>query len=679
MERKPNDIVKDVGKELSSYRKDNYDADWKITRHAWYGKQHKTGETKKRVKNYVFKNIETIVPVLTDSMVATQVVTHLLEQQPAGDMLEKSIKYVYESQNLPLLIPPVVRESLIGAPGYVWVHYDSDANNGEGEIQFTQLDWDSPFLDGNVKEIEKSTRFQVKLRKRLSDLIRQWPEHKDELKESKASPKADDSDNDNLETRDVTKEGETSAGAPARANHKDIREYTETWVKDYSTVPVDPKETDADLAKEKEQLLVGEPPKSTKWENHPAHIADHKETRGMILGAFGLPPEASFEDAEAILEEISQDGGAPEELIKALLSLKLTENHIEEHESYMELNPSGEKPKFKDGWRVIKSVGTTILYDDKNPLEDGNIPLVVFYANKDATIYGVNDVINILDPQRSLNTVDQKEYENLKLNANTGWIVDQDAGVNKEDLTNEDGIVIIKNKGTEVRRQAPGEVSPQLSQRTKADRESIRDIMGVEEVTEGKSPHPNASYATIQKMDTRAVGRIRLKDRYLQSYSMRRLAIITASFITHYWTDEKTLRLRGDGTKTEEFIFNPIEMEDLKYRIEMSPGSMTGVDTDALNNFFLTLLDKQHITYEEFLLVSSFPKREILLEKLQERNQSKMELEEISAKLQELTVQNIQLRAAINPELLNPEEQTAFQEIRRQQLLNQTLNPGAAA
>src|SRR4051812_44626199 len=84
--QEPIELVKEVEKELSDYRRP-FEKSWREYDNAYYGKQHKTGESKKTVKNHVFKIIEGEVPILTDSMPGTQVTSNTEAKQPDADNL----------------------------------------------------------------------------------------------------------------------------------------------------------------------------------------------------------------------------------------------------------------------------------------------------------------------------------------------------------------------------------------------------------------------------------------------------------------------------------------------------------------------------------------------------------------------------------------------------------------
>lgn len=672
-------FVNEIESELKTYRK-TFEADWKQFDDAYYGKQHKTGENVKTVKNHVFKIIETEVPVLTDSMPGTLFTATTQEKQYAADVLEGAVKWVYSDQSLQLLLPNLMRNALKSAPGYLYAFYNPDAKNGDGAIEYKELAWDQVLLDGNARTVDQSEKNQFKQKLRRSALMRMWPEKAEEIKKLKSSSMKDSVDDGNFEERDVSGT-DAVKGKPATYSAKDILEYKETWVMDYDLEPIPADETQEELKEERDEFLEKEAPDIKKWQDHNAHIEDHYKLRGELLAVIGAPADMPYDQiAQAAAAFIQSNPESAQDVQEGLLIIKMIDNHIEEHEELKKINPSGERPKFEDGWRVIKSVGSVLLYDGPNPENNGMLPIVPFYAYKDDTIYGFGEIKNILDAQRTLNDMDFRELENLRVNANSGWIGDHEAEVEANKLTNAPGIVVLKKRGTELRRLEPGTISPQLGQRKELDQLAMESISGVNEQTmNGALPGGNVAAITFDKVQTQAVGRIRLKDRMLQYYSMRRLAMLTASLIINHWTEETVLRFRTDDSQIQELVYDPIEMQDLQYNVEISPGSMTGISKDAINAVYFNLLNGGHIDVMDFLSVAELPKKEQLLARLNEKNQTNAQVQQLQVdaqnqqmqfaqEIERLKAENIKLKGAMDLgrkadiELLSGDEKKAFEQ-----------------
>lgn len=677
-EKAPYDIVKEVKKELSEYRRP-FEKDWREQDNAYYGKQHKTGEDKKTVKNHIFKIIEGEIPILTDSMPGTQVTANTEKKQADADILNKAIKFVYQDQNLPLRIPTLVRSALTSAPGFLYAYYNPDADGGEGKIEYKQLDWDNVFLDGNVDTIEQSEKGRIEIPSRRESVARTWPEKRKEiLGSSQEKDSKGVSDPDHFEDRDHSNANE-GIGKPHKHNAKDIVKEVHTWIKSYDLEEIPQEDTLAELEKEKAQLLGEEVPDISKWENHDAHIAGHSQLRGEVLAQINLPPDTPIEIVSQTIETLLQQNPAAQQLAGILLIVKKIDNHIEEHAEFKKLNPTSQRPKYPDGWRLIKSVNSIILYDGPNPElipgREGHIPIAPFYCYKDTTIYGFSEVKNILSPQRTLNWMDNAEYDGLLVSSNTGWIADHEADVKSTDLTNEPGIVVKKRKGTEVRRLEAGQVSPQLTQRKEMDEAAMEQISGMNEATQGQLPSSGASGVTVQKLQTQAIGRIRLKDRYLQHYSMRRLAILTAILIENHWTSEKRFRLRSDDSQIEDVVFKPFDIQQLDYEISIAPGSMAGIDKDALNALYLQLFQVSggQMSFEDLLLVSDFPKKDILLKRIKERNEQAQATEQLQAEVERLMTENASLIGLVNPNILPNEQKQVYEMASKQALLEKIV------
>ena len=674
-----------VKRECKRYRK-QFESEWKDYDDAYYGKQHKTGEKHKTVKNELFRIIEQELPVLTDSMPSTLLTAKKSIQQQATDILQKGMEFVYKEQNLQLMLPSLLRSSLISAPGIMRVKYNPDADSGDGKIELIEMDWKNVYLDGNAKTLESSSRAHFEEDIRRDELASLWPEKYDEIMGQKGKDLDDLRDHEGS----VDYDGGDNAGpkgAPKSHRAEDILKYGETWVKSFELEAIPDEETQDDIAKENALLESGEPPVINKYEDHDAHMAGHAGIREQLISSVGLDPNLSYDELEQQVNQlVEQNPEAKEILFKGLASIKIIDNHNEEHTEFKKLNPKGQRPKYKDGWRVIKRVGKTLLYDGPNAEQNGMIPLVLFYCYKDKTIVGFGEIKNTIDAQRSLNTMDYAEYQGLKLNGNSGWIKDEEAGIVDTQLTNEQGLVVTKKKGTEVRRLEAGQVSPQFAMRRQNDKDSISSLAGQNEQSmNGAMPSGNVSGVTVTKLQTQAVGRIRLKNRNLDYYSMARLARLVCSLILNHWSEEKTLRFRNDQAEIEEFIFNPLEMQDLEYQVEMSPSSMAGVDKDAVNAFYMSIFLQGSIDLNSFLAVAEIPKKEILMKLMQGRDAQTQEtqqaLEQLQAQLQQIQTENVTLKGALDSgrlseiELLSTDEQKVVESELKRAAINNLIEP----
>ena len=399
-----------------------------------------------------------------------------------------------------------------------------------------------------------------------------------------------------------------------------------------------------EIEKETAEFREGKNPDLHKYEDHEAHMAAHEQAKadifrelfGTDLGLF--PPDlaaALLDDPTRVLEFNPEvDPGLIEE---AALIFQVIKDHQQAHEAMKELNPDGKRPKYKNNLRLVQRVGHEILYDGESSVaQDGIVPLVVYYCYKRSSIYARGEVYNILTSQKSYNELDHSEYKGLKKNTNSGWIVDDNSAVRLDTLTNDEGIVIRKKQGTECKRIEPGQVSPQLSDRMFRDKDAIREISGVQEATQGKRPAGITAASAIRELREQSVGRIRLKTRMMEGYSILRLGRLIASRIIKFWPTERKLRLWDDFGKIRYIHFDPEQMGDFRYDVMIAPGSTAGIDKEMVYTIYSDILAKGGITPRIFFEVTDLPYKHKVLERLDEQDQQIMLIEQLTAENEQM-------------------------------------------
>src|SRR5690606_41812412 len=99
--------------------------------------------------------------------------------------------------------------------------------------------------------------------------------------------------------------------------------------------------------------------------------------------------------------------------------------------------------------------------------------------------------------------------------ANTPWIKDTNSGVKSEDLTNQEGLVITKNPGSEVRRDPPPPLPNSLFQLYLQVQRNMETISGVHDVTQGRRPTGIAAASAIAQLQEagQEIGRASCRER----------------------------------------------------------------------------------------------------------------------------------------------------------------------
>jgi hypothetical protein len=543
-------------------------------------------------------------------------------------MLESAIEYVYDSQNLQFTMPQAVREALKTGTGWLYTDFDPDQEMGEGAVTIEAFPWRWVFVDPAASDIKKAGYVIIRRPVNVNDLKRRYPKFADDIMPMKES----EMDNDKAfkDFRDPTRNtGHLSNTSEiSRFDTEENSVLEELWVRDYSLVSIPEEETELEVLREHNEIMQGINPDIGKFENHDAHMDAHRGLRKQIASLALSIPIDQVTDAD--LENLYQDA-------EYGLIFKVLDDHLDAHELMKIQNPKSKKPKFKNNLRLIQRVGSVIIYDGETPTLYDGVPLVPFYGYKNVdSVYGDSEIKQIIKPQEMFNEIDYSEMQGLMLNGNTGWLLDEDSGVDEKTLTNKQGLIVKKKRGTEVQRMNPGQISPQFQQRKAEEKSAIETISGINEQSQGKTPSNVIAQNAIRYLRDQAIGRIRLKSRMIEEYSMPLLGKITAAYILRFWTVERKLRSYDDSGRIKTVGFDPDRLKDLHYEVRVSPGTTSGVDKQAIYEFYKELLLKGAIDQKMFFTLVDIPNKSKIMDMLEERDQTQAMIQQLTAQVQQL-------------------------------------------
>lgn len=642
------------------YRR-SYEADWNEQEEFYQGLHYKQRDPSQRFKNHVFQLIEGEIPVLMDPMPATDVIAKDEDYADKAPILEASKDHVYGEQNLFMKDVQSIRDMLKTGNGWQFVDYDPDLDNGEGLPTVENLSWDQVVVDPAGSGPDEWRYAIVTLPLANQDLKRLYPKT---AQQALNQPLKDVYQfNGSKYSREDQNTGRGGGSYDSsRYESKDMTYVHVCYLVDYSMEEIPDDQTQIELTEESAQLMQGINPDIHKWEDHEKHIQGHLEQK-IIIAAQALQLDPSMV-TEQDLEALTQD-----ETISLLFNI--IDDHVNMHKMHvesMDSNEIGKRPKYPNNLRLVVKTGQVVHFDDKPPVEDGLIPLVPFWCYKDRRPYADGAVKNLIPLQKTLNELDEKERRGLRLNANPGWMLDEQSGVDPDTLTDEDGIVVTKQQGTEVRRIEPGQVSPQLAMRVQREYEAMQRIEGVGEAVLGEAPKSVTSGTQLRRLQMQSLGRIRLKSKMIESAIYRRDRLILSRIIK-YWSTERKLRVEDSSGKIQFIKFDPRDVQDFEYEVVLAPGTMSGMDNESIYETYKELLLAQAIDLKTFAQITNLPKKQALLDMIDQNDQN-------AAMMAQIQQENLQLKAQFAPQLLTPEEAQVIQEQAVQQ--NQA-NPGEMA
>lgn len=616
----------------------------------FYEGQHwRQRDPSKRAKNYVFQTVEAMVPLLIDPMPATNVIVKDDAFKEQAEILEAAKAHVYREQEILLKDVQSVRDLLVIGQGWQYVGFDADGENGEGSVTIKNLSWDQVIVDPAASSVDQARYSIISIPISNEELKRLYPKT---AQQALTQPLKDAFKFTNSKYYDEN-QNTGSYGSnydTSRYESKDMTHIEECYLRDYSMEAIPDDETQIQITEETAQLQEGVNPDVSKWEDHEAHYTAHEEQKYFIASEMlKIPVEQVTPDDIKALKENDQ---------QAALLFTIIEDHQSMHKMYaenMDEDEIGKRPKYPNHLRLVVKTGQVVHYDGAPDVQDGLVPLVAFYNYKGTRIYADGDVKNIIPLQKTINELDEKELKGLKLNANPGWIKDEQSGVDEDTLTDEDGLVVTKQAGTEVSRLSPGQVSPQLQNRSQVEIASMKIISGMTEAALGESPKQQMAGIAMRRMQMQALGRVRLKSKMIEVAVFRRDKLILSRIIK-FWSQERKLRAEDGNGKYSYVSFSPNAIRDLDYDVVIAPGTMAGMDNETIYEAYKELLLAGAIDLKTFLEVTSLPKKQVILDKLAEQDQTQ-------AQTQQLLAQLIQLKTQFAPETITDEELAMAQQL----------------
>ena len=209
------------------------------------------------------------------------------------------------------------------------------------------------------------------------------------------------------------------------------------------------------------------------------------------------------------------------------------------------------KMKYPKGRRVIIA-GDVLLQDGENPYDDGKFPFVATQCYKlPGKFWGMSEVEELITIQTEMCALYNSLIDNAKLNGNPWVIKDKNSGVDGNSLTNVPGLVVTKNPGSEVKREAPPAMPSYIQQVIQDLKYDVQVVSGVFDATRGERPTSITSGVAIQALQDSSQGRIRLKTQQLENM-LSELGSMWLSRMQQFWNVPRTIRIMGGKTEPNE-------------------------------------------------------------------------------------------------------------------------------
>ena len=353
-------------------------------------------------------------------------------------------------------------------------------------------------------------------------------------------------------------------------------------------------------------------------------------------------------------KDIPLDSGAGYDATKVVefYEMWLDDETLESIEQEDKDNPGQMKTvkqkRYPNGKIITVTSNRVLLQSAENPRKDGLKPFVRYPDMiRPKRFYADGEIKQLKDPQDMVNKTLACIFDCMNLMGNPIWITDTNSGVEPETITNAVGLIIVKNPGTEVRRENAPAVPAYIFNFYSELLKLVDQLSGVHDITQGRKPTGITAAEAIAELQEAAQTRIRLKERNLQT-SLTQVGYLIVNTMMQYYTVPRVTRITKQKGWPEFFEFyfknNPdgtyqyvrkthtydeqqkkyIQVQDWQesgttkgvFDIEVQSGTSLPFMKQKRSNLAIQLFDKQAIDQEDLLEKLDWPKADQVMKRM---------------------------------------------------------------
>lgn len=225
-----------------------------------------------------------------------------------------------------------------------------------------------------------------------------------------------------------------------------------------------------------------------------------------------------------------------------------------------------DKFKHPNGRKIViaNQILLTPCEGDDNPYVNGKFPFAKMVDHiMPREFWGIGEVEQLKSPSEIVNKIISYALDVLLLMGNPIWVVDTEANIETQNLTNQPGLIVEKTKGSEVRREAGVQLQPFVLEMFTTMTERVMGKLGsTTDVSKGVSP-PGASGFAIEQLQDAAQTRIRGKTRNMESF-LKQAGELQIDRILQYYTVPRVVRLTNNEGAAKYFKFHITDSADEK-------------------------------------------------------------------------------------------------------------------
>jgi hypothetical protein len=214
------------------------------------------------------------------------------------------------------------------------------------------------------------------------------------------------------------------------------------------------------------------------------------------------------------------------------------------------------KLKYPHGRMLVKASGI-LLVDE--PMEEWQEKRFPFFRLTNYILprefWGMSEVEQLESPQKIFNKLVSFSLDILTLMGNPVWVVDTTSGVDTDNLTNRPGLIIEKNKDSEVRRETGVGVDGSVMSLIDRLKGWFDDVSGSTDASRGVRPEGVTAASAIEALQDATQTRLRQKGRYIDA-AMQSMGQLYLDVVFAKYTAPRMYRITNDANVTKYFKFH---------------------------------------------------------------------------------------------------------------------------
>jgi hypothetical protein len=252
-------------------------------------------------------------------------------------------------------------------------------------------------------------------------------------------------------------------------------------------------------------------------------------------------------------------GGNPDLALKLTVYI-LSDEVVARKESLVDAQ-TGEKTeilhevkKYPNGRKIVTASGI-LLCDDEIEYEDGKFP----YARLINDIiprcfWGEGEIQSQRSPQDITNKLISYFLDYMILVGNPHWVIDSEAQVDVDNITNEPGMILLKKKGGEARQEQGVSPPPYLINTLQYFMgEVFSKVSGQNEISQGSISKANLSGEAISQLTEASQTRLRAKARNIDAF-LNQVGQLMLSRILQFYEIPRIVRISGKADSAAKYF-----------------------------------------------------------------------------------------------------------------------------